>query len=555
MSTSVKGSPAGLDPLERVTQQMTSTLDLDEVLAAIGRGLIEDIGAALARIWLVEPGDVCATCPEAPRCSDRERCLHLRASAGLSERLDGAYRRVPLGALKIGQIALSGRPVCTNQLDTDERIVDKEWARRAGVVSFAGYPLTFRDETLGVLAIFARHPLSDAELSRLSRFANRAAIAIKNARLFAELAALKARLEIENVYLHEELGRGQGSPVILGESPALREALARVRQVGPTSATVLLLGETGTGKELFARAVHDSSARRAGPLVKINCAAIAPSLVESELFGHEKGAFTGAIARRIGRFELAKGGTLFLDEVGELLPESQTRLLRVLQEREIERVGGVETIPVDVRVVAATHRDLAADVSTGRFRADLYYRLAVFPIEVPPLRARRGDITILARAFAERHARALHKARLRITKDAEEALVRYDWPGNVRELQNVIERAAILAPGDTIRREDLPDLPASPRHPGAAEPFTAETEPRAGQGSQPAPVPAEATATKTSGTGTLEDIERAHIVEVLESTGWVIEGSDGAAARLGMRPSTLRSRMGRLRIRRIKTPP
>jgi transcriptional regulator with GAF, ATPase, and Fis domain len=368
-----------IDPLEQITQQMTSTLDQGEVLAAVTRGLIEDLGAALARIWLVEPGDICGACREAPRCLNRERCLHLQASAGLSTRLDGAHRRVPIGALKIGQIALSREPMWANQIETDERITDKAWVRRNGLASFAGYPLLFQGELLGVLAMFAKRPLSGADLERLSLFANRAAIAIQNARLYTELAALKGRLEAENIYLHEELRRGQADGELIGESPALLEALSELRQVAPTSSTVLLYGETGTG------------------------------LVESELFGHEKGAFTTALGRRIGRFELASGGTLLLDEVGELPLETQAKLLRVLQEREMERVGGSETLRVDVRVVAATNRDLAAEVQRGRFRADLYYRLAVFPIHVPPLRARRSDIPLLCSAFLEKQARALRK--------------------------------------------------------------------------------------------------------------------------------------------------
>jgi transcriptional regulator with GAF, ATPase, and Fis domain len=527
-----------IDPLEQITQQMTSTLDQGEVLAAVTRGLIEDLGAALARIWLIEPGDICSACREAPRCPNRERCLHLQASAGLSTRLDGAHRRVPIGALKIGQIALSREPMCANQIETDERITDKAWVRRNGLASFAGYPLLFQGELLGVLAMFAKRPLFGAELERLSLFANRAAIAIQNARLYTELAALKARLEAENIYLHEELRRGQTDAELIGESPALLEALSKLRQVAPTSSTVLLSGETGTGKELFARALHAASARRGGPLVMVNCAAIAPGLVESELFGHEKGAFTTALGRRIGRFELASGGTLLLDEVGELPLETQAKLLRVLQEREMERVGGSETLRVDVRVVAATNRDLAAEVQRGRFRADLYYRLAVFPIHVPPLRARRSDIPLLCSAFLEKQARALRKPLRGLTKDAEDRLMAYDWPGNVRELHNVIERAAILARGDVIGLDELPDLGRGVDMSGGGPPGLA--------GAIADPGSAE----RGHGGETLKEVERDHMMRVLSDTGWVIEGPEGAAARLGMRPSTLRSRMARLGVRR-----
>jgi transcriptional regulator with GAF, ATPase, and Fis domain len=523
------GPPQGA--LERIALAMTSTLDVDEVLARITSGLLEDLGAARARVWLVDTGDACATCAQAPGCADRERCLHLRASAGLSTRLDGAHRRVPLGALKIGQIALQGTPVQTNDLEGDPRITDKSWVRGHGLAAFAGYPLAFRGELLGVLAVFSRRPLAGDELGRLALFAAQASVAIQNARLYTEVARLRQRLADENAYLREELGRDRGAAAILGKSPALRAALDKLEQVAPTTATVLLLGETGTGKELFAVALHAASRRHRGPLVKVSCAAISAALLESELFGHEKGAFTTALSRHVGRFELAHGGTLFLDEVGELPLESQAKLLRVLQEHEIERVGGTRRIPVDVRIVAATNRDLAAEAKAGRFRADLYYRLAVFPIELPPLRARREDVPALALAFVERCARTLGKPSLSISDEALAALAAYSFPGNVRELHNVVERAAILARGDLIDTADLPDLaPApGPDHEGAA-------------GGAPA-----------AAKGTLEDVERAHVRETLEACGWRIEGAQGAAVRLGLSPSTLRSRMARLSIRRPRS--
>ncbi|MEP7120905.1 MAG: sigma 54-interacting transcriptional regulator [Byssovorax sp.] len=501
-----------LDPLERVTEQMTSTLDLDEVLATITTGLVEDLGAALARIWLLDAR------------TSGPPTLHLTASAGLSSRLDGAHARVLVGALKIGQIAAERRAVCLDGLDDDPRITEKTWVKQHGLASFAGYPLLFRGELLGVLAMFARRALTAVELTRLARFANRAAIAVQNARVHAELAALKARLVDENTYLHEELRSERAPSAILGESAALREALDKLSQVAPTPSTVLLLGETGTGKELFARAIHDGSPRHDGPLVKVSCAAIAPSLIESELFGHEKGAFTGALARRLGRFERAHGGTLFLDEIGELPLETQAKLLRALEEREIDRVGGSASVAVDVRIVAATHRDLAAEVRAGRFRADLYYRLAVFPITLPPLRDRRDDVALLASAFIEREARALHKPLRGLTAEAAAKLAAYAFPGNVRELHNVIERAAILARGAWIGAAELPDL-TGPRE---APPPSANPEPDR----------------------RIEEIERAHIERVLVESAWQIEGPAGAAAALGLRPSTLRSRMLRFGVER-----
>jgi len=459
--TSIEGS------LGRISLRMASTLELADVLAEITRGLVEDLDAALARIWLLGPGDLCAECIQAPHCPNRTSCLHLVASAGLSERLDGGYRRVPIGALKIGRIAESREPVCTNDLPGDPRIVDKEWVRREGLGSFAGYPLGFRSEVFGVLSMFARRALLEAEFERLGVFAAQAAVAIKNARLFDEVSRLSRRLEAENTYLKDER-RAELPPGIVGESAAIRRVLADIERVAPTQSTVLLLGETGTGKELLANAVHEMSSRLGGPFVKVNCAAISPTLIESELFGHEKGAFTGALQRRVGRFELAHGGTLFLDEIGELPLEAQGKLLRVLQERELERVGGTKPITVDVRIVCATNRNLEVEVAEKRFRADLFYRLKVFPIHVPPLRERREDVPLLVDAFVRSLGNQLGHPLDSVDDTALLLLRSYDWPGNVRELHNVLERAAILARGRIIRPEDLPDLNSSSEPAGAA---------------------------------------------------------------------------------------
>jgi transcriptional regulator with GAF, ATPase, and Fis domain len=435
---------ASLDAtLGRVSLQMASTLDLDEVLGEITRGLVRDLEAAMARVWLVRAGE--------------PRYLQLVASAGLSERLDGSRSRVPVGELKIGEIAAARAPVCSNDLVGDPRFVDKAWIREHGLLAFGGYPLAFHNEVLGVLAMFARRPLTDVEFERLGIFAAHASVAIKNAELFAEVTDLSHRLEAENAYLREELHDGRPSGIV-GQSAALIRVLRELERVAPTTSTVLLQGETGTGKELFARALHEMSPRRNHPLVKVNCAAISPTLIESELFGHEKGAFTGALQRRLGRFELAQGGTLFLDEIGELPLEAQAKLLRVLQEHEVERVGGVQSIRIDVRVVAATNRDLAAEVRANRFRADLYFRLNVFPIQAPPLRERREDIPSLVDALVHTLATRLGAEPKGVDEDAIAYLQAYDWPGNVRELQNVLERASILARGRQIRLEDLPEL-------------------------------------------------------------------------------------------------
>jgi formate hydrogenlyase transcriptional activator len=304
-----------------------------------------------------------------------------------------------------------------------------------------------------------------------------------------------------------------------------------VEQVAPTDSTVLVLGETGTGKELIARAIHSRSGRRERPLVKVNCSAISAGLVESELFGHMKGAFTGALERRIGRFELADGGTLFLDEVGDLPLETQVKLLRVLQEREFEPVGSNRTLRVKVRVIAATNRDLQEAVAAGRFRADLFYRLNVFPLRVPALRDRRGDIPQLVMFFLSRFAKELGKTVEAVSQPTMERLVRYDWPGNVRELANIIERATVLASGRVLELDaDL--LPVGPDR-AVVGPVSSGTAPVVGQPP-----------------GTLEEMERRHIREALERARWVIEGSAGAARVLGLHPNTLRSRMAKLGISR-----
>jgi len=490
--------------LRRVTLRIASSLELDAVLAEITRGLVDELDAALARIWLARAPD-----PEV---------LTLAASAGLSERLDGTRSRIRVGALKIGEIAESRAPLYTSELAGDPRFVDQSWIRESGLASFAGYPLVCRGELLGVLAMFSRRLLAAEELDELELFAAQAAIAIENATLFARVEGLRRRLEAENSYLREELHEGH-APSIVGESRALSRALGELRRVAATSTTVLLLGETGTGKELFARALHEMSPRRAAPLVKVNCSALSPTLLESELFGHERGAFTGANQRRIGRFELAEGGTLFLDEITELPLEAQAKLLRVLQEREVERVGASTPVPIDVRIVAATNRDVEAEVKGGRFRADLFFRLNVFPLRIPPLRERAGDIPALVRAFLVKLGTRGFPRRT-IDADALAYLQTYAWPGNVRELENVVERAAVLARGPVLGIEDFPEL-------------TAGTEAASGEG-----VRGDGAAPSLK--ARVAAFERTLVAEALQRAG----GNQSEAARLlGTSRATLQYRM------------
>ena len=355
------------------------------------------------------------------------------------------------------------------------------------------------------------------------------------------------KINLQNAYLQEEIKAAHNVDEIVGQSTALANVLEQVRLVATTDSSVLILGETGTGKELIARAVHLESARRHRPLIKVNCAALPTGLIESELFGHEKGAFTGATERRIGRFELAHGGTIFLDEIGEIPLETQVKLLRVLQEREFERLGGRQTQRVDVRVIAATNRDLPKAIAAGTFRQDLYYRLNVFPVHVPALRDRREDIPLLVHYFTRRYAGKVGRTVSQVSRSTMQRLVAYPWPGNIRELENVIERAVILSRGAELEvaTELLPTTIASAPASGLAEPPpAADRDAARAAPARPARPPAD------EGAPSLVEVERRHILEALRETGWRIDGPNGAARSLGLNPSTLCSRMQKLGIRR-----
>ena len=404
----------------------------------------------------------------------------------------------------------------------DDAFRDLKQGKAHGQIEFE---LRRKDDGRPVWVQFWSRPDPDGKLTRTM-------IIDITARVLAEQE--RERLRQQNQYLQEEIQSEYNFEEIIGGSPALRTALTAARQVAPTDTTVLILGETGTGKELMARAVHDLSRRRGKPLIKLNCAAIPTGLIESELFGHEKGAFTGAIEKRVGRFALADGGTIFLDEIGDIPPEVQVRLLRVLQEQEFEPVGSSRTMKVDVRVIAATNRDLEGAVADGTFRADLYYRLNVFPVIVPPLRERREDVPMLAQYFTAKYAGRIAKPIESIAPDTMRRLVAYDWPGNIRELENVIERAVILSPGPMLEVE--------------ARVLAATSAGRVTPGSGTIPPVAEASAADEH--ATLDEAQRRHIVRTLERCRWVVEGPQGAATLLGLHPNTLRSRMKKLGIRR-----
>jgi formate hydrogenlyase transcriptional activator len=435
----------------------------------------------------------------------------------------------PLDGSVTGQVIRSGK-LWVGDVDELSRLgFDPQIAIKEGLQTLCMLPLSRGNRVLGVLCLarLQKNAFTQPDIDFLSQIAGQIAIAIDNALAYRQITELKDQLTQEKLYLEGELRSEMNFEEIIGNSAALRKVLHQVEAVAPTGSTVLIYGETGTGKELIARAVHNLSDRRANAFVKLNCAAIPTGLLESELFGHERGSFTGAVTQRIGRFELASQGTIFLDEVGEIPLDLQPKLLRVLQEREFERLGSSRTLRTDARLIAATNRDLGAMVDMQTFRSDLFYRLNVFPIHVPALRERTEDIPSLVRHFAQHYARNMKKQIDTISSETMNALVRYPWPGNIREMQNLIERAVILSRGPVLH---IPSADLKARIPDGGA---------------------------MNGFATLEEVERRHILSVLEQTNWVFAGPNGAAVRLGIKRPTLQFRMQKLGITRPQrsTPP
>ena len=428
----------------------------------------------------------------------------------------------PLDGSMSGEVLRSGRPWVGDVRELARLGFNHQIALEEGLQTLCMLPLSRGNRVLGVLCLgrLQKNAFTQPDVDFLSQIAGQIAIAIDNALAYRQITELKDQLTQEKLYLEGELRSEMNFEEIIGNSAALRKVLCQVEAVAPTGSSVLIYGETGTGKELIARAVHNLSDRRSNAFVKLNCAAIPTGLLESELFGHERGSFTGAVTQRIGRFELASSGTIFLDEVGEIPLDLQPKLLRVLQEREFERLGSSRTLRTDARLIAATNRDLAAMVGEQAFRSDLFYRLNVFPIHVPALKERAEDIPFLVRHFAQHFARNMKKQIDTISSETMNALVRYPWPGNIREMQNVIERAVILSRGSVLH---IPSTDLKPRVPEAVD---------------------------TNGSTTLEEVERKHILSVLEQTHWVFGGPNGAAAFLGIKRSTLQFRMQKLGIAR-----
>jgi transcriptional regulator with GAF, ATPase, and Fis domain len=512
---------------------------LPELLPLTVKLLATDKRIALARIWLILPTSEadCQECRLRDKCPRTGSCLHLAASFGNSrvddghhwERLDGAFRRFPVGERKVGYVASSGTIVRIADIAADLKwIAQPDWAKAEGVTSFTGLPLKYRDQMLGVLAIFTRLQVENSCDQWLQMIADHLAAAIANAQAIEKIESLKSQLELENLYLREEvqdLAYGE----LKGNSPALQNVIRQIDLVAPTDSSVLILGESSTGKELVARELHKRSGRSSKPLIKVNCAAIPRELYESEFFGHAKGSFTGALRDRLGRFELADGGTLFLDEVGEIPLDLQSKLLRVLQEGELERIGEERTRKVNVRIIAATNRNLREESQAGRFRQDLYYRLSVFPIELPPLRERPEDIPVLAEHFLQKFARQVGKKTPRLTLANVNLLQRYSWPGNIRELQHVMERAAILSHDGKLKLDLDIDSTVSKS--------TSISKEASHQGTE-----------KILTVDELKTLERENIRRALSMTEGRIYGQGGAAELLGMRPTTLASRIKALKI-------
>jgi formate hydrogenlyase transcriptional activator len=496
-----------------INNAVVSHLDLDEMFPAIS--------VSLARVI---PHDGCSLVLYNAE-TRRYRCHVLKAD-GLNTVEEG---RIDECMATPSDAAIATRvPVVLSQADLQALAQRSEIAQRLlayGVKTFCCAPLLSHDRVLGTLNVgrLREDAFTPEDVELLGQVSQQIAIAIENGLAYRQIAELKEQLSKEKLYLEDEIRTTYNFGEIIGESPALRSVLHQIEIVAPTDSTVLIQGETGTGKELVARAIHEVSGRQARTFVKLNCAAIPTGLLESELFGHEKGAFTGAIAQKVGRFELANGGTLFLDEVGDIPLELQSKFLRVLQEQEFERLGGTRTIRVDIRLVAATNRDLSAMVADREFRSDLFYRLNVFPIQTPPLRDRADDIPRLTQFFTQKFARRMNKAITGIPSATMAALSAYHWPGNIRELENFIERAVILSRGATL---EAPLAELKPR-----------VSPARIDGMRPAMT-------------TLEDAERDHIRRALEQARWTIGGPSGAAARLGMKRTTLQSRMAKLGIER-----
>ena len=499
------------------------------VLGKVLAPLVDSDQVVLARVWFLDDAD-CPVCAGTRR-AEPTGVLHLRASGSASSdsfaaETGGAAHLIRVdGPTRIAAIAARGEPlICARTDRVDEWGLEVTSALARAVRGTLGYPLFFRGRVVGVLACYLRTTPNEHLSAWLPTFAAHAAVAIGNCRALQEIKRLHEQLELERDYLREEAAETVSVAGIIGDSEAMARVLQQVGLVAPTDASVLIEGESGSGKELIARAIHERSPRAHRALVKVNCASVPKDLFESEFFGHVRGAFTGAVRDRIGRFQLADRGSMFLDEVGEIPLDLQTKLLRVLQEGDFERVGDDATRHVNVRVIAATNRDLRAEVEAGRFRVDLFYRLSVFPIRVPPLRERRQDVPALATQFLKVASQRLGRPLPRVPQREMATLVAYDWPGNVRELQHVVERAVILATQSGTLRFDLTRAAEQENPAEPPRPYRTKQE--------------------------WKRLERDNLLAALTVAGGKVSGANGAAALLGMNPNTLASRLRALGVKR-----
>jgi formate hydrogenlyase transcriptional activator len=511
-----------------LTNSVVSTLDLRELLRSVSGNLRRVMSCDLAGVGVPDP----------------ENDKHLRVYALDFPDSKGFIREevlIPIEGTPPGTAFRTGEPIVGMVRDLCNMISDSPPIAE-GMKTGCVLPLVSRGRTHGVLLLGRRDEksFSRENIEFLMQVAGQVAIAVENALAYKKIAELKEKLTHEKLYLEDEIRTELNFEEIVGKSAALRRVLQQVATVAPTDSTVLIYGETGTGKELIARAIHNLSSRQSNAFVKLNCAAIPMGLLESELFGHEKGAFTGAIAQRIGRFELANGGTVFLDEVGEIPLELQPKLLRVLQEREFERLGSTRTLKTDARLIAATNRDLASMVDEQKFRSDLFYRLNVFPVRLPSLRERPEDIPLLVRHFAEQCARRMNKKIETISSETLKQMRQYRWPGNIRELQNVIERAVILSVGPVLN-VPVGEIQSRPSPTAVNRDGDLDKEP--------------GSTMRQDIRDVLEETERKHILSVLAQTNWVVAGPNGAATRLGMKRSTLQLRMQKLGLSRENAQP
>lgn len=525
------------DSIKHLLLGIAQERSIHQLLHMIVNGLNEIPEVALTRLWLNYPGDICKSCLFQNECPDKTSCLHLVASNGKSiidkreswENLNGKFKRFPIGVRKVGRIAASKEPIIINSIEDDSKWVKRiDWVKNEQIVSFAGQPLIFRDQVLGTLIVFSRKHISDSGLDWLRMLADHAAAALANAEAFHEIEYLRDQLELENDLLRQEVNNASAFGDIIGKSKALQKTLDQIRLVADTDTNVMIYGESGTGKELVAREIHNRSKRKNKSLIKVNCASIPKELYESEFFGHVKGSFTGAIKDRLGRFHAADGGTLFLDEIGEIPIELQSKLLRVLQEGEFERVGEEKTRKVDVRIIGATNRNLQVEVDEKRFRQDLYYRLNVFPIEIAPLRKRIEDIPLLTDCFLKE---MIKKTGCKCKGFSQAQLIQlqhYHWPGNVRELQNIVERAVITSNSGTISL-DLPNAGSTTDDSSYEQPMNVTRQ-------------------EVLTDFELKLLEKENIEKALHKTEWKIYGKEGAAEMLGLKPTTLVSKIKKYNI-------